>query len=239
MKYLDLTLPTPQHNLACDEALLDLCEDGLEDEILRFWEPLEYFVVLGYSNKTALEINEVSCRALEIPVLRRVSGGGTVLQGPGCLNMTLILKIEKHEALKGIAKTNGYVLEKHRRSLEKLLGSRVEVQGTSDLTWNNLKFSGNAQRRRRRFLLFHGTFLHSFDVRLVEKTLKMPSKEPPYRQNRKHKEFLTNLNVPCAKIKEALRDCWNTETKLPEIYAERTERLVKEKYSKDEWNLKY
>ena len=51
----DLTLPTPEENLACDEALLDLCEAGGAGELLRFWEPPSYFVVLGYANNLPLE----------------------------------------------------------------------------------------------------------------------------------------------------------------------------------------
>jgi len=35
----DLTLPSPQENLACDEALLALCEEGTADEVLRIWSP--------------------------------------------------------------------------------------------------------------------------------------------------------------------------------------------------------
>ncbi len=81
MKYLDRTLGTAQENLAGDEALLDGCEEGGSDEILRFWEPRQYFVVLGYPNKVSAEVNLDSCRTLGIPVLRRCSGGGTVLQG--------------------------------------------------------------------------------------------------------------------------------------------------------------
>ena len=37
MKQLDLTLPSPAENLACDEALLDWCEENGGEEILRFW----------------------------------------------------------------------------------------------------------------------------------------------------------------------------------------------------------
>jgi len=37
MNYLDLTLPSPEENLACDEALLELCDEGLGDEVLRVW----------------------------------------------------------------------------------------------------------------------------------------------------------------------------------------------------------
>src|ERR1035441_2815400 len=95
MKLCDLTLPTPEENLACDEVLLDLCEAGGSDEVLRFWAPPQYFVVVGYANKAATEVNLPVCRELVIPVLRRCTGGGTVLQGPGVLNYSLILRIDE------------------------------------------------------------------------------------------------------------------------------------------------
>ena len=67
MKFLDLTLTSPAENLACDEALLDCCEDRAEEEVLRFWEPREYFVVVGYANKVASEVNLAACRGLAQP----------------------------------------------------------------------------------------------------------------------------------------------------------------------------
>ena len=51
MKLLDLTLPPPAENLAYDEALLNWCESGDGEEVLRFWESPEYFVVVGYADK--------------------------------------------------------------------------------------------------------------------------------------------------------------------------------------------
>src|ERR1017187_6759667 len=65
MKCLDLTLPGASANLACDEALLEACEDSPEEETLRFWEPRHYFVVLGYANRAALEVNVAACREEE------------------------------------------------------------------------------------------------------------------------------------------------------------------------------
>ena len=99
MKYLDLTLPTPEENLACDEALLDGCDDGDGPEVLRFWEPQKHFVVVGYSNRVESEVNVAACSELGIPILRRCSGGGTVLQGPGCLDYSLILRIDSNPAV--------------------------------------------------------------------------------------------------------------------------------------------
>ena len=102
MKYLDLTLPSPEENLACDETLLDWCDESDGPEILRFWEPHRHFIVVGYSNRVECEVNLAACRELNIPVLRRCSGGGTVVQGPGCLNYALILRFDSEPALQTV-----------------------------------------------------------------------------------------------------------------------------------------
>jgi lipoate-protein ligase A len=239
MKYSDRTLHTAQENLACDEALLDECEDGGHDEILRFWEPREHFVVLGYSNKARAEVNLEACRALGIPVLRRCSGGGTVLQGPGCLNYALVLEIRKESAMENITEANAFIMNRNRNALNSLLGGEVLIQGHTDLTLRGLKFSGNSQRRRRRFLLFHGSFLLHLDLGLVEEALRMPSKQPSYRRNRTHKEFLTNLPLSADKVKEAMKRAWEANDVLEEIPERQIERLVREKYGTEEWNLKF
>ncbi|HWF18652.1 MAG TPA: lipoate--protein ligase family protein [Verrucomicrobiae bacterium] len=237
MKYIDLTLPTPAENLACDEALLEACEAGLADEILRFWEPQEPFVVVGYANQIAREVNLEACKGRNIPGLRRCSGGGTVLQGAGCLNYSLLLKIPDAGPLRSISGTNSFIMERHRAALQSLLKGRVHVQGHTDLTLDNLKFSGNAQRRRKNFLIFHGTFLLRFDLPLVEQFLRMPSKQPEYRQSRPHTEFLTNLNISPEVVKSALREIWNANTPLPALPAPPRELL--DKYLTDEWNFKF
>jgi lipoate-protein ligase A len=240
MKVLDLTLPTPQHNLACEEALIQWCEeDGYEDEILRFWEPREHFAVLGYSGKIHSELNLISCQDLCVPVLRRCSGGGTVLQGPGCLNYALILRIPDREALKGITETNAFIMQRLKNALEPILGPGIEIQGFSDLALGTLKFSGNAQYRKRRFLLFHGTFLLRFDISLVEKLLPIPLRQPPYRQNRSHGDFLTNLNLPSDTIKQTLKQAWNTTEELKDLPLDRIERLARDRYADNKWTFKF
>jgi len=238
MRYLDLTLPTPSENLACDEALLDLCEAGDEHEILRFWESPEHFIVLGYSNKARTEANLDAARSAGVPVLRRCSGGGAVLQGPGCLNYTLILRIPDTGPLAHIADTNAFVLGKHKDLMRTVLGDTVEAHGTSDLALGTLKFSGNAQRRKRRFILFHGTILHRLDIELVERLLPMPSRQPDYRRNRRHREFLTNLERDTAPLKSALRNHWHATKPFTELPEWRVADLARA-YSSDEWNFRY
>ncbi|HTL15962.1 MAG TPA: lipoate--protein ligase family protein, partial [Patescibacteria group bacterium] len=134
MKLCDLSLATPQENLACDDVLLDLCEAGSLEGVLRFWEPAQYFVVLGYANRAATEANLEFCTKHEIPVLRRCTGGGAVLQGPGCLNYSLILPIAHSESLVGIAGTNDYILQRHQQTVQSILRAPVERKGCTDLT---------------------------------------------------------------------------------------------------------
>jgi lipoate-protein ligase A len=239
MKYLDRTLQTPQENLACDEALLDSCEEGFPDEILRFWEPRQHFVVLGYSNKARSEVNLDSCQRLGVPVLRRCSGGGTVLQGPGCLNYALLLKIHDDSPLTSITAANAFIMNRNRNALNSLLGGKVLIQGHTDLTLQGAKFSGNSQRRKRRFLLFHGSFLLDVDLALVEQTLPMPSRQPQYRGDRAHQDFLTNLNLPARAVKEAMKQTWNATVALEELPEKRIQQLLRDQYATDAWNFKF
>jgi lipoate-protein ligase A len=239
MKYLDVTFPTPEHNLACDEALILWCEDlSSSDELLRFWAPADYFVVLGHSGRIDSEIDLASCRANHVPILRRCSGGGTVLQGPGCLNYSLILRIDRRKSLQTVSHTNAFVLRTLKHALEPLTGREIEIQGHTDLALGRRKFSGNAQYRKRRYLLFHGTFLLHFDLSVIEKFLPVPPKQPSYRQNRPHEKFLTNLNLPLHRIKQALKQSWSAGEEFKNVPLEAMERLARERYSRDEWNFK-
>jgi lipoate-protein ligase A len=239
LKLLDKTYGTAAENLACDEALLDACDSGSGPEVLRFWEPEQHFVVLGYANKAAVEANLDGCRERHVPVLRRCSGGGAVLQGPGCLNYSLILRFEDTPALQSITDANCSIMKRNRDALSPLLTHTVAIQGTTDLTVGGLKFSGNSQRRKKRSLLFHGTFLVNFDLDLVQACLRQPSKEPDYRQQRSHSEFLTNLKIPVAAIKGALQKAWPTVGGNDLVFESTMQRLTAEKYSQEDWNLKW
>jgi lipoate-protein ligase A len=242
MKLLDLTLPSPAENLAGDEALLDWCENDAGEEVLRFWESPHPFVVVGYANKVASEVNVTACEARGIPILRRCTGGGTVVQGPGCLNYALVLRIVEAGPTHSIRAANQFIMEQNRAAIISALcrpPSAVRVQGHTDLTLDGLKFSGNAQRRQRHFLLFHGTLLLDFDLALVGELLRLPSLQPDYRNRRSHEDFLTRLRLSRDQPKAALARAWQAAAPLAEIPRFRTAALVAEKYSRADWNFKY
>jgi lipoate---protein ligase len=239
VKYLDLTFSDPASNLACDEALLQLCENGAEESVLRVWEPADYFVVVGYSIKVLSEVNVGACDANGIPIFRRFTGGGSVLQGPGCLNYSLVVSNERLGIPADLTDSYRYVLSRHLSLYANHGAAAAQIQGVSDLALHGRKFSGNAQHRKRLCSLFHGTFLLHFDIALIETCLLMPSRQPAYRHGRSHATFLCNLSIPPHDVREALRRVWEAEEALREIPFDRIETLVGERYSRQEWNFKY
>jgi lipoate-protein ligase A len=238
MQLLDLTFPTPEENLACDEALLEMCEQGYDREILRFWEPPSFFVVLGYSNSLNTEVRREACRSAGIPVLRRYSGGGAVLQGPGCLDYALILRTSPTGPLSTISGTNAYVMDRQRRALDRVTGGGVEVRGHTDLAINSMKFSGNSQRRKGRFLLFHGVFLLNFNLQLISRLLTHPSREPSYRKGRLHEQFLCNLGISATAVKQSLQEAWGVNGSLDVVPEKRIAELVSARYSSQDWTFR-
>jgi lipoate---protein ligase len=238
MNFIDVTLSTPADNLACDEALLDSCESGESGEVLRFWEPDSYFVVVGYANSVDVEAHVAACQANAIPILRRCSGGGTVLQGPGCLNYSLILRTDPKRSLDTIAGTNQVVMSRMRDTLSRALGVEVLSRGQTDLAIGGLKCCGNAQRRKRTALIFHGCFLLRMDIGMIEKVLPMPSQQPDYRSSRSHRDFLKNLGVEPGVVKRALIDGWDAKPGHVVVPTDLIKSLVAEKYGREAWNRK-
>ena len=231
----------PAQLLAFDEALLDHCDATEHPGFLTFWESTTYFVVLGYGKRMEEEVFTDECARLGISILRRCSGGGTVLQGPGCLNYSVVLPISSAPEFETISGANHHIVERIRSAIAPLVPGKMEAQGHTDLTLDGLKFSGNAQRRKRRSLLFHGSFLLNFELPLISRTLRQPKQQPAYRGDRPHEYFLTNLPADRVHIENRIIEAWNSnretsaETRSEIMTAAR--RLAEGKYSRPEWNF--
>ncbi len=209
-RLLDLSLPFPAENLALDELLLEELDKFGGTPVLRFWESECLFVVLGRSSRVADEVDCAACEGDGIPILRRTSGGGTVLQGPGCLSYAFVLPLDWHPDLANIRSTNRFILERIATTLCQWEPA-TSVRGVSDLAIGNMKISGNAQRRTRNALLFHGTILHGMSADLVARYLKHPVRQPDYRSDRPHRTFLGTIDAPPQAIKQAFANAWNAE----------------------------
>jgi lipoate-protein ligase A len=237
MRLLDLTLPTVAENLALDEALLLAAEEADAGEALRLWENPGVAGVLGAGGSVEIDVNVPACRAAGIPILRRASGGGTVLIGPGCLCFSLVLAYDRVAGLNEIPASNRYILDRVRNALRAIVPD-AEAAGTSDLVVNGRKFAGNAQQRKRRHFLHHGTLLCGFDLALIGRHLNAPERQPEYRRQRPHGDFVVNLPASVAEVKRLLIAEWQPEGEYEPLPWERVRDLVAEKYSRDEWNLR-
>lgn len=204
MRLRDLSFPNPEDNINCDEALFRLADKSGDIEYLRFWESPVYFIVLGRIGSEADDVADLA-KLQGIPVLRRSSGGGTVVQGPGCLNYTLVLSKVNRPILNDLRASYEWISNKVIEALDSL-GVKARFHPISDiaLAGSDCKFSGNAQRRGKTHILHHGTILYDFDLDLISKYLKMPKDIPEYRKARIHKDFVSNIQIDPALFKKAL-----------------------------------
>src|SRR3989338_7149863 len=159
----DISFASVEDNILYDENLLECAETGLGGETLRFWETPSFCIVLGRVSKESLDVKKEEASKGGIKIVRRMSGGGTVLLGPGCLNYSLILSLWNRPELKDIKKSYESILGSICSSL-KNIGIKAEFEPLSDMTIGGRKFSGNAQWRKKNFMLHNGTILYDFPI---------------------------------------------------------------------------
>lgn len=234
MQFLEATLPSLAENLALDEALLLEAENGHGGEVLRVWEWPKPAVVLGSGCRLAEDADEAACLAGGVPILRRSSGGGTVLLGPGCLCYSLVLSYDRSPALRDIRASYVHILQRICTALSDIAPA-LTCAGTSDLALGGRKVSGNSQQRKRRSLLHHGTILYDFRIDAISRYLPLPVRQPVYRRGRDHAAFLINLPASAAGLRQRLRTAWGAATEAVTWPGGLVQQLTAEKYTRPEW----
>jgi lipoate-protein ligase A len=251
MRFLNHTTATPQADLALEEALHQCVEEDLSPNTWRIWQPAVSSVILGTGQECALETNLDIARAEKVPVLRRHSGGGAVVIGPGAINFSAFYRFADLPGSETIRGAMYAALTPLIKLLEQW-GLVVRDAGYSDLAILSAdgtlrKIAGNSQARKRRSVVVHGTLLADPDWKRIDRLLRFPSSIPDYRAGRGHREFLTSLAecnaphafeifaaglanfLPCDTIMEAAPS--SEELKRAQV-------LLAEKYSRDEWHFR-
>jgi len=145
----------PYFNLAAEEYFLK----NFQEDFFMLWRS-QASVVVGKHQNALAEINHEFVRENQIPVARRLSGGGTVFHDPGNVNFTFIRNVEK------ISEVNFKVFTVPVVEALKKLGVEAYTTGRNDLLIDGKKISGNAEHVHRNRVLHHGTLL--FDSHLEE-----------------------------------------------------------------------
>jgi lipoate-protein ligase A len=230
-------LPTLAENLALDEALLEEAElAGHSAGTLRFWESPRHAVVLGRSSVSADEVDLAFCEQQGMAVMRRCSGGASVVVGPGCLMYSVILPIEARPELARIDNAHCFVLQTLLRGIHTLVPNAT-CAGTSDLACDAKKFSGNSLRVKRTHLLYHGTLLYDFPLELIQQCLRTAPRQPEYRSGRDHLDFVHNLPIAKTPLQNAIANAWGAHSFRADWPRHSTSLLVTNRYHKREWNL--
>jgi lipoate-protein ligase A len=195
----------PEEQLASDWALFQSVETGASGDLCRCWHVPRPIVVVGRHSRISDDVIQETCLMDDVGVLRRFSGGGAVVLGPGCLNYAVVLSLDSWPELSDVAVSFQFILG---RIVAALGISGLSVAGGSDLVLAGRKVSGNGQRRGRRALVQHGTLLYDFDPGLATRYLKEPVRQPAYRANRCHEEFIGNLPLSAETIRARLKTAW-------------------------------
>lgn len=179
---------TIAEEVACDEAMLEDLEAGRLDAALRIGECARWAVVIGKGEKIEEVIDADRARRDGIEIVRRSSAGGSVVVGPGNLNVSVVaVHPQSGRDLHGAYRlVQGAITE----ALNKL-GVPARFIPPGDIAIGDRKISGTAQASRRRGFLVHSTLLVSMDTERMERYLRNPGREPEYRAGRAHEKFVT------------------------------------------------
>jgi len=185
-------------------------------------------IVMGISGKPEQLINLEKVRKAPLPVIKRFSGGGTVIVDEDTLFISFVFQEEVHD----FAPFPRPILE-WTSTLYRSFLPQLELK-ENDYTFGNKKCGGNAQYIRKGRWLHHTTFLWDFKEEWMDFLLYPPS-APAYRLGRSHTEFLTPLK-PCGlsleQFKEELKKALSTQFTLEEVSRETLAPLLQMPYRK-------
>jgi len=237
-----ITLETtnPYFNLAIEEILLKNRKE--EYLILGINSPS---LIIGKHQSPHIEINTRFVYENKIPVLRRISGGGTVYHDPGNLNFTFILKSETGKQVD---------FRKYSQPVIDFLASEgvdARFEGKNDLKVGGLKISGNAEHVHRNWVLHHGTLLFSTSLDMLRNSLRKDTSCYTSRAVGSNPSSVTNLNRMMPQYKDIselrkvmmdyfLRNLPDAQKyELSHTETDEAAELADSKYRTWEWNWAY
>jgi lipoate-protein ligase A len=228
----------PYFNMAVEEYILK----EFKEDCFMLWRN-EPAIIVGKNQNTLSEINLEYIQANNIPVVRRLSGGGTVFHDLGNLNFTFI-KNNSEENFNNFRKFTFPIL-----NVLKSLNVNAEFSGRNDLTIEGKKFSGNAQYNYKNRVLHHGTLLFSSDISNLSKALQS---KPLKFQDKSIKSVISRVTNISSHLKQPLSiidfealimNFIITEDSSASLYEFNDydlcniNKLREEKYSTWEWNF--
>ena len=242
-RFLDVSYDTVYRNLALEEALISSEHAAAEIPKVRVWfNPAA--VVVGRFQDIHLEADTALCMRRNIAIARRFTGGGTVYQDEGSLNLTIVTK-EPVIDLEKIQHRNIAVMK------ETLLRMGVEsdVANSNSITVMSRKISGASLAVKHNLVLWHASLLVSTDLEVITQVLSPSRKRFTTNRVRSRWHPVTNLRTALSQHVETLKVKEQVLNSIEHIFkvqlrkcqlspSERTRsnELYDLKYATAEWN---
>ncbi len=241
MIFIEKKSNDPFFNLAAEEYALK----HIADDVLMVWVN-EPSLVLGKHQNAMAEVNHDFVLKENIPVIRRISGGGTVYHDDGNINISVITTVENRERMIDFGKFAHPLIQ----FLEGK-GLNIAFYDKTNLGVNGRKFSGNAAHVYKNRVLHHGTVLFNTNLDFLDQTLS-PS------QARIDDKAVKSVRADIVNLHELLPENLSFNDFRSELKAhllsyhsiadarhftpaekETISQLATEKYQTNEWNYGY
>lgn len=230
----------PFFNLAIEEILLKNRKE--EYFILGINHPS---IIIGKHQSGHREVNTKFITENNIPVIRRISGGGAVFHDKGNLNFTFIRQCEPGKQIDFVKYTRPVI------DFLLSLGVDARFEGKNDLKIDGLKISGNAEHVHRNRVLHHGTLLFSTSLDILRNSLRKDQSRYISRAVESNPSSVTNLKERLRMFSDVyefrsemmnyfLHNFPETETyELSQVDREEAESFAGSKYRTWDWNWAY
>lgn len=239
MLCLTLQFTDPFFNLATEEYLL---KNTREEYLILYIDKPS--VIIGKHQVAHREADTEYITKNNIPVIRRISGGGAVYHDQGNLNFTFVINGKK-----------GTQVDFRKYTLPVInflstLGVEAKFEGKNDLKVNGLKISGNAEHIYHERVLHHGTLLFDSQLDVLKKSLREDKSHYSTRAVSSNPSSVVNLKEVIPGIKDIyefrqmmleyfLNQSGNKIYELTSESVNEINSLAETKFRTWEWNYAY
>ena len=169
--YISLS-SNPALNFALEECLLSRVQKGERLLLLYQNEPS---IVVGRSQNPWNECRTGLARRKGIGVYRRISGGGTVVHGPGNLNFSILSGSQNPQREQNL---DDILAALHRLGLKLSINNRYDlITRSASRHGVGFKVSGSAFRQSGGRSMHHGTLLVNADIQQIKRLLMRPPRQ--------------------------------------------------------------
>jgi len=240
-RFITEVLGEPHADFALEEALLRL----VKTVTIRVWRNSRA-VIIGRAQLAELETDLEYCNSRRIPIVRRLTAGGAVYNGPGNVNWSFFLPgsfgSDGIRFTRNPPEVFGMISSVITKTLEKS-GIRSWFEPPSGIVNLEGKICGMAAYISKDALLCHGTLLTHADLGEVSRLTTPVSRAAEKKYVRSKFANVANTGIRYETFAKSLQEVMKeggilcAPGRLSREEIELGEKLLTERYSTDEWNL--